>query len=212
MATQSRWSQRLSSRSLFKNLKFDEHMATISKATNLATKWHYRSSEQMAFTKRNPFCSRFDFRTYKCLSYFTGPLSLLVCRGEVWNTSTGKEAGLKLVLNDWRRRSQFLHADLFQLLTHSCLGWLMGCFIGALQIGKVRGTWHSNLISFICSPFFSMLIAYSCRLTSGISCIGSRRSKLLLFAIVNFCSYRIWAQEESHCLPNGDAACPLQSD
>ena len=50
----------------------------------------------------------------------------------------------------------------------------MGCFIGALQIGKVRGTWHSNLISFIFSfPCLLLILVPSYLVT--IDYIGSKK-------------------------------------
>ena len=75
------------------------------------------------------------------------------------------------------------------------LGWLMGSFIGALLIGKVRSWWVPNSIPFICQPFplARLNLAFP-----------------LPLPILHFLC-RIWAQEESHCLPYGDAVGALQS-
>ena len=157
----------------------------------------------------------------------TGQASPPACQGEDWGTSTGKRISLfpficfHLVQFDslvwiwlnWIHTSNLqldllekcwknkFWADPFLLLTHSPLGWLMGSFIGALLIGKVRGWWDPSRPSPM-SPLSTQTLSSPCPFNSfPFLC---RIEKFLTLS-------RIWAQEESHCFPDGDAVGALQS-
>lgn len=70
----------------------------------------------------------------------------------------------------------------------------MGSFTGALLIGKVSGSWDRSTF-----PWFPCLL----HLSSHFGKFSGLKTNPHIFL-------RIWAQEESHCLPHGDAVGALQ--
>ena len=53
----------------------------------------------------------------------------------------------------------------------------MGSFIGALLIGKVRGSWVPTSFPFICQPFLFQILSSPCLFRSFTFCAGSEHKK-----------------------------------